>query len=142
MKKFIGLAIILSIATSCRKRNGQFQFAGVWVIQKVEQVKYEEAKQTLDSTITNDSLGWFAFSKTLVEGYDLAQFEVDFTSFSGLKSDDAGKWEIDKHDGDRLIINGKAYTRERQIGGEKWTWVSSPQSGVYYTRETIFVKKQ
>ncbi len=142
MKLFISILLLLSITTSCRKRNGPFQFSGVWVIQKVEQVKYEEAIQLLDSTLKNDTLGWFALSKTLVEGYDLAQFEVNFTSFSGLKSDTEGKWEIDEHEGDRLLIDGKPYTRERIIGGEKWTWISAPNSGVDYTRETIFVKKK
>lgn len=136
------LLLIVTVSMACRKRNGKFQFAGVWIIQKVEQVKYIDDKQTLDSTLKSDTLGWFAFNKTLVEGYDLAQFEIKFSSFSGLTSDDEGKWETDEHEGDRLLINGKAYTRERIVGGEKWSWMASQNSGATYTRETLFVKKK
>ena len=142
MKKYILFLIVILVFTSCRKRNGRFLFAGAWLIEKVEQVKYVDNVQTLDSTIQNDTLGWFALSNYLVEGYDIARFEVNYSTFSGLVSDDAGRWEIDEHEGDRLRINGATFTRVRIVGGEKWTWVSSPDAGITYTRETIFVKRK
>ncbi len=141
MKKYSFIIIVLLlIASSCKKRNSKFSFAGVWEITKVEQVNYVDFKLTKDSVIVNDTLGWFALQNaTGLSGQ--GKIQINFESYSGLKTDYQTFWEIDENNGDRIELNNKFYTRDRFVGGEKWTWVSLQNGGSDYSRETIFVKR-
>lgn len=126
---------------ACRKRSNEFSFAGVWVITKVEQVKYVNQAKTSETTLTNDTLGWFAFQNTTGSN-GKGKIEINFVSFSGMVTDYKTFWELSEHESDRITINKRFYTRERFIGGEKWTWTSNSNNGLNYNRETIFVKHQ
>ena len=140
MKNYLILFALILIVVSCKKRNDEFSFAGVWEIQKVEQVTYVGEKQTLDSLIENDTLGWFAFQNaTGMNGQ--GKIQINYASLPGLTTDYETFWEIDEHNGDRIEINDRYFTRKRFAGGEKWTWVSTSNSGANYSRETIFVKR-
>lgn len=139
MKNIIIIISITFILFSCKKRSNVYSFAGVWEITKVEQVSFVQDKQTLDSTLVNDTLGWFAFQNAL--GPDgQGKIQINFTSLSGLATDYATFWELSEHESDRIQINKKFYTREKIVGGEKWSWISSGNVGGIYNRETIFVK--
>lgn len=131
--------LITASLLSCRKRNNEFSFAGVWEITKVEQVKYENQVKTSDITLSGDTLGWFAFQNSTGPSGQ-GKIQINFSSFSGMTTDYKTFWELSEHEADRLTINKRFYTRERFLGGEKWTWTTNSNNGLNYNRETIFVK--
>lgn len=139
MKNIIIIISITFILFSCKKRSNVYSFAGVWEITKVEQVSFVQDKQTLDSTLINDTLGWFAFQNSLGPSGQ-GKIQINFTSMSGLSTDYVTFWELSEHESDRIKINDRFYTREKIVGGEKWSWISSGSLGGVYNRETIFVK--
>jgi len=141
MKRFLIVFFAALLIISCRKRNGEFEFAGVWEIEKVEQVNYVNGNISHDTLIKSDTIGWFIFYNG-ISGYSPAQMLINFNSISGLSTDNDGTWVIDEHEGERVWLNKFIYTRQRVFGGEKWTWVNLPNSGNAYSRETIYVKKK
>jgi len=141
MKKYILILSVTLFLISCKKRNDQFSFAGVWEITKVVQVKYEGDKQILDSVLQNDTLGWFGLQNA--SGFSgQGKIQINFASFSGLATDYVTFWSMDEHNADRIEINDRYYTRKHTASGEQWTWVSFKNSGADYNRETIYVKRK
>lgn len=139
MKNIIIIISITFILFSCKKRRNVYSFAGVWEITKVEQVSFVQDKQTMDSVFVNDTLGWFAFQNSLGPSGQ-GKIQINFASLSGLSTDYLTFWELSEHESDRIQINDRFYTREKIVGGEKWSWISSGNVGGIYNRETIFVK--
>jgi hypothetical protein len=141
MKKYciiLLLAVIIISSYSCRKRNNEFAFAGVWEIQKVEMIKYKDGNKTWDTLIT-DTAGWFAFQ--LATGFSgQGKMGINYSSFSGLSTSNDVSWEIDEHTGERLLVNGIQFTREHIAAGEKWNYMMSNDFGTEYWRETLYVK--
>lgn len=139
MKNIMLLFLIVLFSMACRKRSSKFSFSGVWEIQKVEQVSFANDSQSIDNTFKSDTLGWFALQNFESLNYT-GKMQINFISLSGLFTDYNAEWNMDEHNSDRILINGNFYTRTRMLGGEKWTWIASTNSGANYTRETIYVK--